>query len=97
MLLANEHAMLASTMRPKVVSILKCQATRIGQAARRPDMACGISHPDRRDLAHPVPRFLKKTRELVGAADGLPAQSRRAQLDLLVHELRHLEGVQSML
>jgi len=97
MLFADEHATVASAMRPKVVPVLKGHTTRIRQAARRPDMASGISQPDRRDLAHPTPRFPKKAHKLLGAADVLPIQSRRAQSDLLVHELLRLEDVQSML
>src|SRR5215469_13765395 len=97
MLFADEHAMVAAAMRPKVVPVPKGHTTRVRQAARSPDMASGISQPDRRDLAHPVSRFPKKARKPLGATDVLPIQSRRAQPDLLVHELLRLKDVQSML
>src|SRR5215471_9525243 len=97
MLFANEHAMVASADRPKILPVLERQALRIGQAARRPDVARSVGQPNRRDLTHPVADFPKMPRKRLGSADLLPIQACYTQSDLLVYELLRRKDIYSVL
>ena len=84
-------------MSAKLFPAFEGQGTCIRQAAGRPDVTRAVSQPNRRDFAHPVAEFPKKARKLLGAADGLPIQLRRAQLNLLMHEFLRREDFQGVL
>jgi hypothetical protein len=93
MLSTHEQAAVVFPMRAKLFPALKGQGMRIRQAAGRPDVAHAVSQPNRRDLAHLVAEFPKKARKLLGAADGVPIQLRRPQLNLLLYELLRSEDI----
>ena len=84
-------------MGAKLFPVFEGQGRWIRRAAGRPDVTHAVSHPNRRDFAHPVAEFPKKARKLLGAADGLPIQLRRAQLNLPMHELLRCKDVQGVL